>query len=81
MAWEPKYPNYGVVEIQGKKLRLFCSKFIATSLEVGEEVSKAVWEGNELRVTLKNGQVKKYSSKFDFIIVAFISIAVCCVWI
>lgn len=80
MAWEPKYPNYGIVKIEGKNVRVYCTKYIATTLEVGEEVSKAVWEGKELRVTLINGQVKKYSSKFDFVIVALAAVAMCCVW-
>lgn len=80
MAWEPKYPNYGVVEIKGKNVKVYCNRYGATTLEVGEEISKAIWEGKVLCVTLKSGQVKKYSSKFDFVIVALVAVAMCCVW-
>ena len=69
MAWELKYPNYAVATVMGKNVKVFCNKFSGTTIEVGEEVSKAVWEGKELCVTLKSGKVKKYSSKFDFVIV------------
>lgn len=68
MAWEPKYPKYGVARVEGKNVKVLCNKFSGTTVEVGEEISKAVWEGKDLCVTLKNGQVKKYSSKFDFVI-------------
>lgn len=69
MAWEIKYPTYRKVEIIGKNVRVYCNRYGATTVEVGEEVSKAVWEGKELCVTLKNGKVKRYSSKFDFVTV------------
>ncbi len=67
MAWEAKYPKYGTMEIKGKNVRLFSGKTTATTLEVGEEVASAVWEGLDLKVTLKNGKVRKYSNKFDFV--------------
>lgn len=67
MAWEAKYPKYGAMEINGKKVRLFSGKSTATTLEVDELVEKAVWEGLDLKVTLKNGKVRKYSNKFDFV--------------
>ena len=66
MAWETKYPKYGKAEVKGKNVRALCNKFNGTTIEVGEEVTKAVWEGSNLCITLKNGQVRKYSSKFDF---------------
>lgn len=67
MAWESKYPKYGVAKIEGKNVKVYCNKFSGTTIEIGEEISSAVWEGKELCVTLKNGKVTRYSSKFDFV--------------
>lgn len=67
MAWEAKYPKYGKMELKGKAIRLFSGKNTATTLELDEVAEKAVWEGLDLKVTLKNGKVRKYSNKFDFV--------------
>ncbi len=66
MAWDPKYPAFGVIKIQGDKVHLYSSRDNYTTLVPGKPVTSAVWAGNFLNVTLSDGKVKRYSSRDSY---------------
>lgn len=62
MAWDPKYPAFGVIKIQGDRVHLYSSRDNYTTISVGKPVTNAVWAGSFLNVTLADGKVRRYSS-------------------
>ncbi len=66
MAWDPKYPAFGVIKIQGDKVLLYSSRDNYTSISSGKPVTNAVWAGNFLNVTLADGKVRRYSSRDNY---------------
>lgn len=66
MAWDSKYPAFGIIKIQGDKVCLYSSKDNYTSISTGKPVTSAVWAGNFLNVTLADGKVRRYSSRDSY---------------
>ena len=66
MAWDPKYPAFGVIKIQGDKVLLYSSRDNYTSISSGKPVTNAVWAGNFLNVTLADGKVRRYISRDNY---------------
>lgn len=66
MAWDPKYPAFGVIKIQGDRVHLYSSKDNYASISTGKQVTSAVWAGNFLNVTLADKKVRRYSSRDNY---------------
>ena len=63
MPWDSKYPNFGVVKIDGKIVRVYSDRDDYITIGLGDEVASAAWVGGELNLTLKNGKVRRYKDR------------------
>jgi len=61
MSWE-KCQDYGVIKIDGKKVRLQESLSQYSAIQVGEDVADARWAGDAVVVQLSNGKMRRYTS-------------------
>ena len=66
MAWDSKFPAFGVIKIDGKAVKMYSSRDNYTSLTFTVLVKNAVWAGNVLNVTLADGKVRRYSSRDNY---------------
>jgi len=66
MAWDSKYPAFGVIKIQGDKVLLYSSRDNYTAISTGKPITNAVWAGNFLNVTLADKKVRRYSSRDSY---------------
>ena len=66
MAWDPKYPAFGVIKIQGHKVLLYSSRDNYVLISTGKPVTNAIWAGNFLNVTLADGKLKRYDSRDNY---------------
>ena len=66
MAWDSKYPAFGVIKIENKIVKLYSSRDNYTSISFSVPVKNAVWAGNFLNVTLADGKVRRYSSRDSY---------------
>ena len=66
MAWDPKFPAFGVLKIEGKNIKVYSSRDNYTILTFTVAVNNAVWAGNFLNVTLADGKVRRYSSRDSY---------------
>ena len=66
MAWDPKYPAFGVIKIQGDKVHLYSSRDNYHTLTIGKPMTNAIWSGSFLNVTLADGKVRRYSSRDSY---------------
>ncbi len=46
MAWDSKYPAFGVIKIENKIVKLYSSRDNYTSISSSVPVKNAVWAGN-----------------------------------
>ncbi len=69
MAWDPRFPAFGVIKIENKTVRVYSSRDSYTSLSFTVSVKNAVWAGNFLNVTLTDGKVRRYSSRDSYNII------------
>lgn len=63
MPWESKYSNLGIAKIDGKNVKVFCDCNNYITIGLGENVTNAVWAGEELDITLKSGKVRRYKDR------------------
>jgi len=63
MPWERKYSNFGNARIDGKNVKVFCDANDYITIGLGEDVTNAVWTGEELDITLKSGKVRRYRDR------------------
>ncbi len=66
MAWDRKYPDYGVTKIEGERVVLYCNSYTHTSVNVGKKVVSAIWSGGDLIVTCADGTVRRYPNDFTY---------------
>ena len=66
MAWDSKFPAFGVLKIEGKNIKVYSSRDNYTILTFTVAVNNAVWAGNFLNVTLADGKVRRYSSRDNY---------------
>jgi len=66
MAWDPKFPTFGVLKIEGKNIKVYSSRDNYTILTFTVAVNNALWAGNFLNVTLADGKVRRYSSRDSY---------------
>ncbi|NWL04252.1 hypothetical protein DM790_25825 [Flavobacterium collinsii] len=67
MAFDSSFIDYGVVKIEGEKVKLYSTSSNHIYINVGKRISNAVWSGKELNVYLENGKVRRYSSPSSYI--------------
>lgn len=67
MSWDQKYVNYGVIKIDASfnVVRVFHSNTSYDNIHISDVIS-AVWAGNEVLITQKNGKMRKYSSTSSY---------------
>jgi hypothetical protein len=63
MPWESKYLNLGIAIIDGTNVKVFCDGNNYITIGLGEDVTKAVWSGEELNITLKSGKIRRYRDR------------------
>jgi hypothetical protein len=66
MAWDPKYPAFGVIKIDKDKVHLYSSQDNYHTLTVGKPITNAVWAGNFLNISLADGKVRRYSARDSY---------------
>ena len=66
MAWDSKYPAFGVIKIQGDKVHLYSSRDNYHTLTFGKPITNAAWAGSFLNITLVDGKVCRYSSSDNY---------------
>lgn len=66
MAWDPKYPAFGVIKLDKEKVHLYSSRDSYTTISVGKLVTNAVWAGSFLNVCMADGKVRRYSSRDSY---------------
>jgi hypothetical protein len=62
MGFDSKFISYGVIKVEGEKLKLYSTSSNHIIINVGKEVNNAVWSGDVLNVYLKDGKVRRYTS-------------------
>ena len=65
MAWDPKYPAFGVVKIEGRNVKIYNNSGTYVMIQSIDAVS-AQWAGNVLNITMKDGKVRRYPSQSTF---------------
>ena len=66
MAWDSKYPAFGVIKIDGKKVHLYSTRDRYTTITCDRPVVNAMWAGSFLNVTLDSKKVRRYSSRDSY---------------
>ena len=67
MSWESKYPNFGVLKVDGDKVHVYSDKYSYLTIDAGSKVQNASWAGGEINITLFNGNVRRYKDKYSYI--------------
>ncbi|MCX6287928.1 MAG: hypothetical protein NTY96_12520 [Bacteroidetes bacterium] len=67
MPWDLKYSNFGIAKIDRKNVKVFSDPNNYITIGLVDEVDNAVWTGGELNITLKNGEVRRYSDRNYYI--------------
>ncbi len=67
MSWDSKYPNFDIVTIEGKNVKVYSDLSHSTTIGLDEEVSNAEWDGGELNITLRSGKVRRYMDRVSYI--------------
>jgi len=60
MAWDAKFERFGVVEIEGNKVKVYKDQYTYTTISVNKQVTSAKWVGGELIITMSDGTVRCY---------------------
>jgi hypothetical protein len=66
MAWDSKYINFGVVKIEGDRVKLYRDSNNYTTISVGKPVTSANWAGGELNITMSDGKVRRYRDQNNY---------------
>jgi hypothetical protein len=66
MAWDSKYVNYGVVKIDGSKVKVYKDSSNYTTISVGKPVTAASWAGGELNISMSDGKVRRYKDSSNY---------------
>jgi hypothetical protein len=65
--FNPLYEQYGVIRVEGTRLRIYKDNNNFSTISVGSQVSHALWNGGYLTVYLINGQIRRYHDYYNFI--------------
>lgn len=66
MAWDSKFINFGVVKIEGDKVKVYKDSSNYTTISVGKQVTSANWAGGELNVSMSDGKVRRYRDSSNY---------------
>jgi len=66
MAWDSKFVNFGVVKIEGNKVKVYRDSSNYTTVSIGSPVNSANWAGGELNVSLATGKVRRYRDSSNY---------------
>ena len=66
MAWDSKYVNFGVVKVEGDKVKVYKDKFTYITISIGKTATNAIWTGGELNVYTFDGKVRRYRDQFTY---------------
>ncbi|MBB4804378.1 hypothetical protein HNP37_004465 [Flavobacterium nitrogenifigens] len=66
MGFESKFINYGIIKIEGQKVKLYSTASNHIYINIGKDVANAVWSGNVLNVYLSDGKVRSYTSTSNY---------------
>lgn len=58
--------NYGVIKVDGKKLKVYRSSQEFQIINVNEDINNAHWAGDAIVVSLSNGKVRRYRSYQEY---------------
>lgn len=61
MSWD-KAKDFGVIKVEGKRVKLYHSKDNHSTIVLNDEVKDARWAGDAVLVYLMDGKVKRYTS-------------------
>ncbi len=67
MSWETKYPNFGILKIDGRKVKVYSDKNSYITIDASKDITNATWAGGELNLTLSDGRVRRYKDKNSYI--------------
>ena len=67
MPWNLKYSNFGIAKIDGINVKVFRDPNNYITIGFVDDVANAYWDGVELNITLKNGDVRRYSDRNNYI--------------
>ena len=65
MAWE-NAKNFGVIKVEGKRVKLYHSKDNHNTIVLNDEVKDARWAGDAVIVYLTNGKARRYTSTDNY---------------
>ena len=66
MSWSKSHRALGVFKVEGKSIKIYGTPSSYSTLNVGEEINRADWNGDNLQVSLKNGKVRIYKSNGSY---------------
>ena len=66
MAFDSRFISYGVIKIEGEKVKLYSTPSNHIYVNVGNDVSNAAWAGDVLNVYLSSGKVRRYTSPSNY---------------
>jgi len=66
MPWDLKYSNFGIAIIDGKNVKIFSGADKYFTIGFGEEIADVLWVGDELNITLKSGEVRRYKDRNNY---------------
>ena len=69
MAFDSRFIDYGVIKIEGEKVKLYSTSSNHVYISVGKNVTNAVWSGDVLNVYLSDGKVRRYTSTSNYTII------------
>lgn len=67
MAWDSKYVNFGVVKVEGDKVKVYLDRFSYVTISIGKPVTNAIWTGGELNVYTSDGKVRRYKDQHSYV--------------
>jgi len=62
MAFDSRFSDYGVIKIEGEKVKLYSTSSNHIYINVGKKITNAVWSGVTLNVYLADANVRCYTS-------------------
>lgn len=69
MAFDSRFISYGVIKIEGEKVKLYSTPSNHIHINIGKRITNAVWAGVALNVYLTDGIVRRYTSPSSFTII------------
>lgn len=63
MAFDSKYVKFGVIKVEGDKVKLYANSNTYITVNVGKTVTNASWSGDELNVSMSDGKVRRYKNQ------------------